>query len=74
MVRNRRLRRASAAALIVAGALIMWLAPASPEGPALAGTVLLLAGAVLEILGIALEHGAKRRGRHKPLHRAHGAS
>jgi hypothetical protein len=60
MLRRRKLRRAVGALLVIAGGLLMWLAP----GPAfvsisIPGLVLMLAGVVLEIAGIALERRAK---------------
>ena len=48
--KHRRWRRPLAIALVVAGGLFIWLAP-----DARAGIGLLLAGATLEIAGIALE-------------------
>lgn len=53
MIRNKRLRRAVAIALLVAGGLLMWLAPGTA-----AGVVLLVLGIVLEVAGIGLEHRA----------------
>ena len=50
MIRNKRLRRATGAVLVVAGGVLIWLAP-----EVMAGVVLLAAGIALEIAGIALE-------------------
>jgi hypothetical protein len=50
-VMRKRMRRIIGAALVVCGALFMWLAPDSA-----AGIVLLGAGIMLEIAGIAFEH------------------
>jgi hypothetical protein len=50
MIRNRRLRRATAIALLAAGGLLMWLAPQT-----LAGAALLALGIALEAIGIAVE-------------------
>lgn len=51
MIRRRNIRRAVGIALVVAGGVLMWLAP-----DARVGLTLLVAGIVLEIAGIALEH------------------
>ena len=53
MIKHKRSRRLLAIALVVAGGLLMWLAP-----EATAGVVLLAVGVVLEIAGIALERHA----------------
>lgn len=53
MLRKRKLRRAMGALLVLAGALLMWLAPES-----LSGAVLLAAGIALEAIGLGLEHRA----------------
>ena len=50
MIRNKRLRRAAAVALIAAGGVLMWLSPQT-----LAGVALLALGMVLEVAGIWLE-------------------
>ena len=56
MLRQKRLRRAAGAVLVVTGALLMWLAPEPTfGGPAGAGLILLVAGIVLEFVGLALE-------------------
>ena len=63
MLRRRRLRRTVGLVLVVTGALLMWLAPASTFGVRSAtGAVLLVTGIVLELIGIALE---RRDGQHK---------
>jgi uncharacterized membrane protein HdeD (DUF308 family) len=57
MLRRRKLRRSFGIILVIAGAVLMWLAPASTFGVrSVAGAVLLVAGIVLELVGIALEH------------------
>ena len=55
MIRNKPLRRSLGALLILLGALLIWL----PYDLA-SGIVLVLAGAALELLGIALEKRDKR--------------
>lgn len=50
MIRNRGLRRATAIALMIAGALLMLLAP-----PVWIGAIPLGLGIVLELVGIRLE-------------------
>lgn len=50
LVRNKRLRRILGLTLVIAGGLLMWLAP-----EVMAGIVLLVAGVALEIAGITLE-------------------
>lgn len=56
MLRRRKLRRVVGAILVVAGALLMLLAPESTFGVrSSTGLALLVAGIVLEIAGIALE-------------------
>jgi len=47
---TRTLRRIGAGSAIVAGALLMWLSPAT-----LSGAVVMAAGIAIELLGIALE-------------------
>ena len=56
MLKRRRLRRVVGAVLVIAGALLMWLAPEATFG-ARSGTglTLLVSGVVLELIGIALE-------------------
>jgi drug/metabolite transporter (DMT)-like permease len=62
MLRQRKLRRATGAALVVAGAMLMWLAPGPTfTSQSAAGLVVLFAGIVLELIGIALEHRDKTR-------------
>jgi uncharacterized membrane protein YccC len=51
MIRNRRIRRTIAGALIGVGVLLMALAPSVGVGLVLFGL-----GVVLELLGLALEH------------------
>lgn len=51
MIRNKRLRRATGAVLVVAGAVLIWLV-----ADLRLGGVLMVAGVVLEIAGITLEH------------------
>jgi Zn-dependent membrane protease YugP len=51
MIRNRRVRRSAAGALIAVGILLMMLAPSVG-----AGLVLFALGIVLELVGLALEH------------------
>ena len=53
LIKNKRIRRALALALVIAGALFLWLAP-----EVAAGVWLLVAGVLLEIAGIALERRA----------------
>jgi len=54
MIKNPRIRRASAVVMVVLGAILMLFAP---EG--WLGALLLIFGVVLELVGIALEHKAK---------------
>ena len=62
MIRRKGLRRAFGAALVIAGALLMWLAPGPTFGTQSgAGLVLLMMGIVLELVGIRLEHRDKNR-------------
>ena len=62
MLRQTKLRRTTGVILVVTGALLMWLAPASTFGAgSVAGAVLLTAGIVLELIGIALEHRDQQR-------------
>ena len=51
LIKNKRVRRGIGLALVIAGGPLMWLAPAE----ATMGVVLLAAGVLLEIVGIALE-------------------
>lgn len=61
MLKRRKLRRTIGAILIVAGALLMLLAPESTFGVRSGtGLLLLLAGIVLELAGIALERRTPR--------------
>ena len=56
MLRRKKLRRSIGAILVVAGALLMLLAPESTFGVRSGtGLLLLAAGIVLELAGIALE-------------------
>ncbi|MDP2241983.1 MAG: hypothetical protein Q8K18_17750 [Burkholderiales bacterium] len=50
LVKNKRLRRITGLALMAGGGLLLWLAPEAGVG-----IVLLVAGVVLEIVGITLE-------------------
>jgi hypothetical protein len=56
VITRAKLRRPIGALLVIAGAILMWLAP-GPTFTSLsgAGLALLLAGIVLELVGIALE-------------------
>ena len=57
MLKQRRLRRTVGALLLIAGGLLMWLAPEATFGAvSISGLVLMLAGIALEAAGIALEH------------------
>jgi len=63
MLRKRSLRRTTGALLVIAGGMLMWLAPESMFGSSsIAGAALLIAGIVLEALGIALERRDRNRG------------
>ncbi|HUL41559.1 MAG TPA: hypothetical protein VLV32_06620 [Burkholderiales bacterium] len=55
MIRNRKKRRALAAALLVLGAVLMWLAP-----EVWWGLVLFAVAIALELVGIRLEHARGR--------------
>lgn len=55
MIRNPRARRASAMIMVVLGVILMLLAPEVWQG-----ALLLVLGVVLELVGIALEHKAKK--------------
>jgi uncharacterized membrane protein HdeD (DUF308 family) len=61
MLRRTKLRRATGVTLVIAGALLMWLAPETAFAPSSAGAALLIAGVVLELIGIALERRDERR-------------
>lgn len=64
MLIRKRPRRAVGLVLVVAGGLLMWLAPGPTFGASpIAGMALLLAGILLEIIGIFLEHRDAKRGR-----------
>jgi len=52
VIGNRPLRRSIAVVLIVAGALLMWLAP-----PVWVGAIAMAFGILLEAIGIAMERG-----------------
>ena len=54
MIKNRKIRRAIAAILMVLGAILMFLAP-----EVLQGTLLFALGVALELMGIAVEHKDK---------------
>ena len=62
MIKSTKLRRAIGAVLVIAGAVLMWMAP-GPTFTSLsgAGLALLLAGIVLELVGIALERREEDR-------------
>jgi len=63
MLRRTKLRRTVGVILVIAGALLMWLAPAPAfDARSAAGAILLMAGIVLELIGIALERRDQRRG------------
>ena len=51
LIKNKRVRRGVGLALVIAGGLLMWLAPEEAG----VGVFLLAAGVLLEIVGIALE-------------------
>jgi hypothetical protein len=51
LIKNKRVRRGIGLALVIAGGLLMWLAPEEAS----MGVFLLAAGVLLEIVGIALE-------------------
>ncbi|MGZ5176158.1 MAG: hypothetical protein ACXWIS_18695 [Burkholderiales bacterium] len=62
MLRHRKRRRMVGVALVVVGALLMWLAPRTVfTSQAATGFVLLLAGILLELNGITLEHRDNRK-------------
>ena len=62
MLRRTKLRRTVGLILVIIGALLMWLAPAPAfGGRAATGAVLLAAGIVLELIGIALERRDQQR-------------
>jgi len=54
MIRNKRLRRSLGVVLVLLGALLIWL-----PYDLVSGIVLVVAGAVLELVGIALEKSDK---------------
>ena len=54
MIRNTRIRRATAVIMMAAGAILMFLAPEVWQG-----ALLFALGVVLELVGITLEHKAK---------------
>ena len=62
VITRTKLRRAIGAVLVIAGAVLMWMAP-GPTFTSLsgAGLALLLAGIVLELVGIALERRDENR-------------
>lgn len=64
MLKQKKLRRAVGIFLVIAGGLLMWLAPAPVFSSLSAvGVVLLLGGIVLEAVGITLEHRDRGAGR-----------
>ena len=56
MIRNRMWRRSLGALLVLLGALLIWL-PSDLKS----GIVLVVAGAVLELVGVALEKSDKKK-------------
>ena len=62
MIARTKLRRAVGAVLVIAGAVLMWMAP-GPTFTSLsgAGLTLLLTGIGLELVGIALERREENR-------------
>jgi drug/metabolite transporter (DMT)-like permease len=62
LITRAKLRRPIGALLVIAGAILMWLAP-GPTFTSLsgAGLALLLAGILLELVGIALERREEDR-------------
>jgi drug/metabolite transporter (DMT)-like permease len=62
VITRTKLRRAVGAVLVIAGAILMWMAPGSTftSLPG-AGLTLLLAGIVLELVGIGLERREENR-------------
>ena len=62
MITRTKLRRGVGAVLVIVGAVLMWMAP-GPVFTSLSGTglALLLAGIVLELVGIALERRDENR-------------
>jgi drug/metabolite transporter (DMT)-like permease len=62
LIKRTKLRRAVGATLVILGALLMWLAP-GPTFTSLsgAGLMLLVAGIVLELIGIAIERREENR-------------
>jgi drug/metabolite transporter (DMT)-like permease len=62
VITRTKLRRAIGAVLVIVGAILMWMAP-GPTFTSLsgAGLGLLLAGIVLELVGIALERRDENR-------------
>ena len=64
MLRHPKLRRTVGVLLVITGALLMWLAPEPTfTTTSAAGLALLIAGIVLELIGIAVGHRAGGRGR-----------
>ena len=62
MLKQKRLRRAAGGLLVTAGGLLMWLAPGPTfSSLSIAGLAFLLAGILLEVIGIFLEHRAANR-------------
>ena len=56
LVKTRTVRQVVGGTAVVLGALLMWLSPKPLEGAeTLAGAVLMAAGVVLELIGIAME-------------------
>jgi hypothetical protein len=67
LITRAKLRRPIGALLVIVGAILMWLAP-GPTFTSLsgAGLALLLAGVVLELVGIALERRTEDRNIRRP--------
>ena len=61
MLRRTKLRRSVGVVLVIAGALLMWLAPETTFVRSGAGIILLATGIVLELIGIALERRDEQR-------------
>ena len=62
MLRQRKLRRTLGALLVIAGGLLMWLAPQGTFGQiSISGLVLMIAGIALEVAGIAMEHHEQKK-------------
>jgi drug/metabolite transporter (DMT)-like permease len=63
VLKRKKLRRTVGVLLVIAGGLMMWLAPAPVFSPlSAAGVLVLLGGIVLEAVGITLEHRDRAKG------------